>query len=134
MNLLNPSSSSSLRLLQPLVLSCSPGSGGPSSPRLPLLLLSLALPAAVDGLGAGAKLAEPQSTKTQLKVLGDLPSFGPDLLQPLNGCLGQGEVTDGGMWLHSNMAPTHGREVTLRPNHHLVLARVQQAPVVPVSS
>lgn len=106
------------------LVSCPPGSGGPSSPRLQQLV-PLTLPAAVDGLGAGSKLAEPQSTKTQLKVLGDLPSFGPDLLQPLNGCFGQGEVTDGGMRLISNMAATHGREVTLGPDHHLVLARIQ---------
>lgn len=110
-----------------------PGSDGPSSPPL-LLLLSLTLPAAVDDLGGCAKLAEPQSPKTQLKVLGDLPSFGPDLLQPLDGRFGQGEVADGGTWLHPNAAVTHGREVTLGPDYHLVLARVQETPVVSVSS
>lgn len=111
-------------------LSRSPGSGWASSPILQLLTL----PAAVDGLGAGTKFTESQCTKSQLKVLRDLPSLGPDLLQPLNGCFGEAEVTDGGMRLHSNTAPTHGWEITLGPNHHLVLTGVQKAPVVPVSS
>lgn len=108
-------------------------SGGPSFP-CPLLLLPLTFPATVDGLGAGTKLPEPQSTKTQLQVLGYLPSFGSDLLKPLNGSLGQAEVTDRGPWIHSYMATTHGWDVTLGPNHHLVLPRVQQTPVIPISS
>jgi len=83
------------------------------------------VPALVEGLGAGAKHAEPQSAKTQLQVLGNLPSFGPDLIQPLSGRFGQAEVTDGGVWLHSDAAPTHGRVIALGPNHHFVVPRVQ---------
>lgn len=109
--------------------SCSPGSGRPGPPGLLLLL-----PAPVDGFGAGPKLSEPQSAETQLQVLRDLSSTRPDLFQPLDGCLGQCEVADRWAWLHAHLAPTHGWEVPLRPDHHLVLAGVQQPPVVPVSS
>ncbi|TNN51090.1 DDB1- and CUL4-associated factor 10 [Liparis tanakae] len=100
----------------------SPASGGPGFP----------LPALVEGLGAGAKHAEPQGAETQLQVLGKLPSLGPDLVQPLDGRFGQAEVTDGGAWLHSNAAPPHGRVIALGPNHHFVVPRVQEAPVVAV--
>lgn len=110
--------------------SCSSGSGRPGSPGLLLLLL----PAAVDGLGAGPKLSEPQSTQTQLEVLRDLSSTRPDLFQPLDGCLGQRKVADRWPRLHSHLTPTHGWEVPLSPDHHLVLAWVQQPPVVPVRS
>ena len=75
--------------------------------RFPLLLL-LALAPAVDGLGADAQFAEPEGAKAQLKVLGDLPSFGPDVLQPLPGREGQVKVTDGGSaaWRGSSPRPT----------------------------
>lgn len=89
---------------------------------------------AVDGFGAGPELPHPESTKSQLKVLRDLLSFGPDLLKPLYGCLGEGEVTDCRMRLQADVAATHGWEVTLGPNNDLVLAWVQQTPVVAVSS
>lgn len=104
----------------------SSGSGRPGSPGL------LLLPAAVDGLGAGPKLSEPQSTDTQLEVLRDLPSTRPDVFQPLDGCLGQRKVADGRARLHPHLTATHGWEVPLRPDHHLVLAGVQQPPVVAV--
>lgn len=110
------------------VCSCSPGCGCPGPPGL------LLLPTTVDGLGAGTKLPEPQSTETQLEVLWDLSSISPDVLQPLDGRLGQREVTDRWACLHSNVAPTHGGKVSLCPHHHLVLAWVQQPPVVPIRS
>lgn len=119
--------------LQGVVFSAPSRPAGSPGPPLPLLLL-LALAAPVDDFGAGPELPQPQRPQPQLQVLGDLPAFGPDLLQPLDGRRGQAEVADGGTRLHANVALTLGREVALRPDHHLVLARVQQAPVIPISS
>lgn len=112
------------------------GPEGPGPPGLQQLLLplSLALPPAVDGFGAGTQLPQPQGAQPQLQVLGDLAALGPDLLQPLDGRLGQGEVADGGVRLHPHAAVAHGGEVSLGPDDHLVLARVQEAPEVTVSS
>lgn len=94
------------------------------SPDPPLLLL-LAFTALVNGLGAGPELPQPKRPQPQLQVLGNLPAIGPDRLQPLNGCWGQGEVTESGMRFHAHVALTLGWEVSLCPNHHQVLARVQ---------
>lgn len=90
----------------PLLPLDSPPSRPPSLPLLPQR--PLAHPALVEDLGGGAQLAEPQGPETQLEeVLWDLQPLGPDLFQSLEGRFGEGEVTDGGKWLHANMAPTH---------------------------
>ena len=89
---------------------------------------------AVDSLGAGPQLAEPQLPQPQLQVFGDLPAFSQDLPQALLGGLGEAEVTDGGVVFVVHAAGACGGVVALCADRDLVVAWVQQAPVVSVGN
>ena len=89
---------------------------------------------AVESLGAGPQLTEPQLPQSQLQVFGDLPAFSQDLPEALFGGLGETEVTDGGVVFVVHAAGTCGGVVALGADSDSVGTRVQQAPVVSVGN
>lgn len=87
----------------------------------------------VDGLGGDAEFAHAPLTQPQLQVLGKLPPLCQNVLDPLFGELGEVEVADGGVVVVHDVAGPGRGEVTLSAHRHVVLARVQQPPVIPIS-
>lgn len=74
----------------------------------------------------------PQPARRQAQGL--LPKLPHDLLDPRQVGLGDGEVAAGGPHVVAHLAGLGGGGVALGLDAHHVLARVEEAPVIPVSS
>lgn len=87
---------------------------------------------AVEGFGGGTELALAKLPQSQHQVLGDLASLGQYLTQALLRRLGEGKVTDSRVVFVLHTAHTLGRVIALSSDSDVVVARVQESPVISI--